>query len=67
MCVSTKIHVCSTVCLHVCEFCIELGQGVVKLALLQTVQAVGPRGGGHAPVRVQQDPEASYDEDEEEN
>lgn len=36
-----------------------LGQGVLERPFLQPLDAVGPVGGGHAAVRVQQDPEAA--------
>lgn len=44
-----------------------LGQSVVELALLKTIQTICPGGRWHAPVWVQQDTEASHDEDEKEN
>lgn len=56
-------HVCMCVCL--------LSQCVIKLSLLEAIQPVGPCGGGHAAVWVQQDSEAAHnqhaEEDEEED
>ncbi len=40
----------------------SLRQRVIKLALLQAVQTVGPGGGGHAVVGVQQDAEAAHNQ-----
>ncbi len=42
--------------------CVSLRQRVIKLALLQAVQTVGPGGGGHAAVGVQQDAEAAHNQ-----
>lgn len=39
------------------------GQCIVELSFLQSVQPVRPSRRGHAPVRIQEDPEAPYDED----
>ncbi|MEQ2214221.1 hypothetical protein XENOCAPTIV_023749 [Xenoophorus captivus] len=38
----------------------SLSEGVLKRPFLQPLDAIGPVGGGHAAVRVQQDPEAAY-------
>lgn len=69
LCVCACVCVCINTrqCWDVCIWLRTLGQGVVELALLQTIEAISPGGGRHTPVGVQQDPEASHNEDEEEN
>ena len=44
-----------------------LSEGVLKRPLLQPLDAVGPVGGGHAAVGVQQDPETSDDQQPQEH
>lgn len=57
------LHACTCVCVCVCLLC----QCVIKLALLEAIQTICPRGGGHAAVRVQQDAEAAYNQHAEED
>lgn len=44
-----------------------LSKGMVKLPFLQALQAISPGRGRHAPVRVQENPEAPDNEDAQEN
>lgn len=44
-----------------------LSKGMVKLPFLQAFESVCPGRGWHAPVRVQENPEAPDDEDAQEN
>lgn len=47
--------------LRTCPICVPvLGKGILKRPFLQPLNAIGPVGGGHAAVGVQQDPETPY-------